>query len=48
MQQASEAYGSTLAQGQRLLEDRLRFRQQTASLVQSARYKDMAFRIFPQ
>jgi hypothetical protein len=46
MQQAAGRYDSVLAQGQRLLEDRLRFRQQTAAQVQNFRYKDMAFRIF--
>ena len=46
MQQAAGRYLAALAKGQRLLEDRLRFRQQTASKVQVYRYKDMAFRIF--
>jgi hypothetical protein len=46
IQQAAGNYRATLARGQRLLEDRLRFRQQTAAQVQSYRYKDMAFRIF--
>jgi hypothetical protein len=46
LQQASGRYSAALARGQRLLEDRLRFRQQTAEQVQSYRYKDMAFRIF--
>jgi hypothetical protein len=45
-QQAAGRYASTLAKGQRLLEERLRFRQLTASDVQGYRYKDMAFRIF--
>jgi hypothetical protein len=44
--QASGRYLATLARGLRLLEDRLRFRQQTAARIQSYRYKDMAFRIF--
>ena len=44
--QIAGRYLSTLARGQRLIEDRLRFRAQTASQVQSYRYKDMAFRIF--
>ncbi|MFC1736164.1 ELWxxDGT repeat protein, partial [Candidatus Hydrogenedentota bacterium] len=39
-------YLATLARGQRILEDRLRFRLQTASSVQEYRYRDMAFRIF--
>ena len=46
LQQAAGRYLSTLAQGQRLLEDRLRFRAQTAAQIQEFRYKDMAFRIF--
>jgi hypothetical protein len=46
LQQAAGRYLASLARGQRLLEDRLRFRQQTAAQVQAYRYKDMAFRIF--
>lgn len=46
MIQAAERYKSLLAQGQRLLEERLLFRQKTAANVQTMRYKDMAFRIF--
>ena len=46
LQQAEGDYASALARGQRLLEDRLRFRQQTAGKIQEYRYKDMAFRIF--
>lgn len=46
MQQSSGRYMAVLARGQRLLEDRTRFRRQTASNIQSRRYKDMAFRIF--
>jgi hypothetical protein len=46
IQQAVGDYRTALARGQRLLEDRLRFRQQTAAQVQAYRYKDMAFRIF--
>jgi hypothetical protein len=46
LQQAEGDYASALARGQRVLEDRLRFRQQTAGHVQEYRYKDMAFRIF--
>jgi hypothetical protein len=46
LQQIAGRYLATLARGQRLLEDRARFRRQTASEVQSRRYKDMAFRIF--
>jgi hypothetical protein len=45
-QQASANYQTVVARGLRLLEDRLRFRQQTAAQVQEFRYKDMAFRIF--
>jgi len=46
MQQASGNYMAALSRGQRIMEDRLRFRQQTAAQVQDYRYKDMAFRIF--
>ena len=46
LQQASQRYQAAVASGQRLYEDRLRFRQQTAAQIQSYRYKDMAFRIF--
>jgi hypothetical protein len=46
LQQAAGRYLAALARAQRLLEDRLRFRQQTAEKVQAYRYKDMAFRIF--
>ncbi len=46
MHQASGRYLSAVSRGVRLLDDRLRFRRQTASEVQSYRYKDMAFRIF--
>ena len=46
LEQASGRYMSALARGQRLLDDRLRFRQQTAARIQEYRYKDMAFRIF--
>lgn len=44
--QAAGRYLVVLAKGQRLLEDRNRFRRQTAANIQSRRYKDMAFRIF--
>ena len=44
--QAADNYRAVLAKGQRLLEERLHFRQQTAAAVQSDRYKDLAFRIF--
>jgi hypothetical protein len=46
LQQSAGGYRSTLAAGLRQVEDRLRFRQQTAAQVQEFRYKDMAFRIF--
>jgi len=46
MQQSSGRYLAILARGQRLLEQRTRFRRQTAGDIQSKRYKDMAFRIF--
>ncbi|HAM73305.1 MAG TPA: hypothetical protein DCM86_16855, partial [Verrucomicrobiales bacterium] len=39
-------YQSSVAKGLRILDDRLRFRQETAAQVQAYRYKDMAFRIF--
>lgn len=44
--QASGRYLAAIARGLRLLEERTRFRQQTAAQVQSYRYKDMAFRVF--
>jgi hypothetical protein len=44
--QASGVYLATLAKGNRLIEDRVRFLQETAAQVQAFRYKDMAFRIF--
>ncbi|HWQ91160.1 MAG TPA: hypothetical protein VN673_05780, partial [Clostridia bacterium] len=46
MQQAAGNYSGALARGQRIHEDLLRFRQQTAAQVQQYRYGDMAFRIF--
>jgi hypothetical protein len=46
LHQTGGRYQAALAAGQRMLEDRLRFRQQTAAQVQGYRYKDMAFRIF--
>jgi hypothetical protein len=46
MQQSSGRYLAALSRGVRLLDDRLRFRRQTAAQIQSYRYKDMAFRIF--
>lgn len=44
--QAAARYQAVLARGLRLLEERTRFRQQTAAQVQTYRYKDMAFRVF--
>jgi hypothetical protein len=44
--QASGRYLAAIASGLRLLEERTRFRQQTAAQIQSYRYKDMAFRVF--
>jgi hypothetical protein len=44
--QAAGTYLATLAKGNAILENRLRFLQETAAQVQAFRYKDMAFRIF--
>ena len=44
--QAVGRYQAGVARGLRLLEERTRFRQQTASQIQAHRYKDMAFRLF--
>jgi hypothetical protein len=44
--QASGRYQAGVARGLRLLEERTRFRQQTAAQIQTFRFKDMAFRIF--
>jgi hypothetical protein len=44
--QAAGRYQAALARGVRLLEERTRFRQQTAAKIQTYRYKDMAFRVF--
>jgi hypothetical protein len=44
--QAAGNYQLVLARGVRLMDERLRFRSQTAAQVQGYRYKDMAFRIF--
>jgi hypothetical protein len=46
MQQSAGRYLAALARGDRLLQDRLRFRRQTAAQIQDYRYKDMTFRIF--
>jgi hypothetical protein len=42
----SSRYEAAIARGLRLLEERTRFRQQTAAQIQAHRYKDMAFRLF--
>jgi uncharacterized delta-60 repeat protein len=44
--QAAGNYLAIVAKGYRLIEDRVRFLQETAAQVQAYRYKDMAFRIF--
>ena len=44
--QAAGNYRASLAKGIRLVDDRTRFRQQTAAKIQDYRYKDMSFRIF--
>lgn len=46
VRQASGRYLAAIAKGNRLLEDRLRFRRQTAAHITEERYKDMAFRVF--
>jgi uncharacterized delta-60 repeat protein len=46
IQAAAGEYSAALAKGQRLIDDRTRFRQQTAEQTQSYRYRDMAFRVF--
>ncbi|HMC27313.1 MAG TPA: hypothetical protein VKM56_05900, partial [Verrucomicrobiae bacterium] len=46
LQQQTGRYMAAVARGERLLEDRLRFRSETATQIQAYRYKDMAFRIF--
>lgn len=46
IRQASGRYQAAIQRGLRLLDDRTRFRQQTAEQVSNFRYKDMAFRIF--
>jgi hypothetical protein len=46
LQQYAMRYLAALARGERLLEDRLRFRKQTAAQIQDYRYKDMTFRLF--
>jgi len=44
--QAAGAYLATLAKGNAVIENRVRFLQETAAQIQAYRYKDMAFRIF--
>ncbi|MCP4312894.1 MAG: right-handed parallel beta-helix repeat-containing protein [Bacteroidetes bacterium] len=46
IQQAAGRYQSALARGERLLQDRTRYRTKVADDVREYRYKDMAFRIF--
>jgi hypothetical protein len=46
LNQAGGRYQAAVQRGLRVLEDRTRFRQQTAESVSNYRYKDMAFRIF--
>ena len=46
IQQTSGRYLSTLARGERLLQDRTRYRKQVADNILEYRHKDMAFRIF--
>lgn len=46
LDQSFGRYESAVARGLRLLQERTRFRQQTAAQIQTYRYKDMAFRIF--
>jgi hypothetical protein len=46
MKQSSARYQAALARASACLEERTRFRQQTAAQIQTYRYKDMAFRVF--
>lgn len=46
LDQAYGRYQNAVGRGLRLLQERTRFRQQTAAQIQTYRYKDMAFRIF--
>ena len=46
LNQSAARYLNTLAAGERLLAERLRFRKQTAGQVQDYRYTDMTFRVF--
>ena len=46
LQESMGKYQQALADGQRIIEDRLRFRQQTAAQIQQYRYQDMTYRTF--
>ena len=46
LQQSAGRFLNALASGERILEERLRFRKQTAAQVQDYRYTDMTFRVF--
>jgi len=46
VQSAMEAYNTTLATGQQVMEERKIFRQKVAGAVQNNRYQDIAFRSF--
>ena len=46
LRDATGAYQSTLAEGQRVLEERLLFRRKVAGAVQQNRYQDLTFRLF--
>jgi hypothetical protein len=46
LKQSMGRYQAALAAGQRLIQERIVFRQRTAALTQQNRYKDMAFRVF--
>lgn len=46
LDQARGEYAAILARGERLIQERISFRQKTAASTQASRYRDMAFRIF--
>lgn len=46
VQQAGGRYLAAVAKGQRIIEERVRFRQSAAGQIQNNRYRDMTFRIF--
>lgn len=46
LNQAMAKYHARLAEGERLIEERVRFRKDTAAQVTDQRYQDMTFRIF--